>query len=105
MKWDNPQFGELCEALLSLNSNDEVRRFLRDLLTEDEIIEFTKRWQTARLLENGTPYTDITKITGLSSTTIARVALWLQKGMGGYKLTLERLHQHTSHGVAASGLL
>jgi len=81
---------DLFKALLLLKTEDEVRRFLRDLLTEAEIKEFANRWAVAQMLEKKVEYTTITKQTGMSSTTIARINKWKEKGMGGYKLMLKR---------------
>jgi len=90
-KWINPDSDDLFEAILSLKNIDEARRFFRDLLTEKEILEFSKRWKVARMLNQKIPYTKIESETGLSSTTIARVHSWLKRGMGGYRLMLKRL--------------
>lgn len=83
----------LYKAILALNSEDECKRFLRDLLTEKEIKEFTNRWKVARMLDKKIPYERIVKETGMSSTTIARVQKWLTNGMGGYRLILKRLRE------------
>lgn len=93
-KWDNQQTNDLYQALLALKNINEAKRFLRDLLTEPEIIEFGKRWQAARMLDQKIPYSQIEKQTGLSSTTVARVAKWLNSGMAGYKLMIQRLAHH-----------
>jgi TrpR-related protein YerC/YecD len=81
---------ELYKAILSLKDVKEAKPFFRDLLTEGEIYEFAERWKVARMLANGVPYTKIIKATGLSSTTVARVARWVKKGTGGYRLILQR---------------
>lgn len=95
--WNNPQTNELYRAVLALKNRGEARQFLRDLLTEDELIEFGKRWQAAQLLDGGVPYTEIVATTGLSSRTVARISRWLTRGMGGYRLMLQRLHhRHTT---------
>lgn len=80
------------DAVIRLQTRDEARRFLRDLLTEPEILEFTNRWQAAQMLYNGVPYSVIEQKTGMSSTTIARISRWLNRGRGGYKLMLDRIH-------------
>ena len=95
MDWKKPENKALIEAVLALKSSDEARRFLRDLLTEGEIEEFGKRLQTAALLSEKVPYSSIARQTGFSSTTIARVSRWLQKGEGGYGMIISRLHHHT----------
>lgn len=94
MTWNNAQTKELFDALLALKNRREARKFLRDLLTAEEIVEFGKRWQAAKMLADKVPYTTIEKDTGLSSTTVARVAKWLNKGEGGYKLIMKRLGHH-----------
>jgi TrpR-related protein YerC/YecD len=82
---------DLYVAVTRLESLEECRKFLRDLLTETEIREFAERWKVARMLAQGIPYTTIEEETGLSSRTIARVHKWLKQGKGGYTLMLKRL--------------
>ena len=80
----------LYEAILSLEDMGEAKMFFRDLLTDREIEELAERWKAARLLAEGVPYTQIVERTGLSSTTVARVARWVKQGAGGYRLALKR---------------
>lgn len=95
-KIDNKKISELINAILLIQNHNEAKRFLRDLLTESELIEFGNRWKSARMLYEKIPYTEITKETGLSSTTIARVSKWLVRKNGGYKTIIKRLHPHTN---------
>lgn len=83
---------ELHAAILKLKNQDEVARFLRDLLTLPEIREFGKRFQIAKALylKQGS-YQAIAKKLKVSTTTVTRVAHWLHHGRGGYKLVLDRL--------------
>lgn len=76
---------------MRLKTLGEAQDFFRDLLTEEEILEFANRWQVARMLEQKVPYSRIERETGASSTTVARVSRWLNTGMGGYKLMIERM--------------
>lgn len=87
--WDREAI-ELVRSLMSLRTIRETIRFLRDLMTEDEIRMIVDRWRVARLLDGGTPYREIERRTGLSSRTIARISRWLSEGEGGYQLLLER---------------
>ncbi|MFA5318468.1 MAG: YerC/YecD family TrpR-related protein [Patescibacteria group bacterium] len=96
MDLNKPQINNLISAILALKDEKEAKRFLRDLLTEAELEEFSKRWQAAQMLDEKMPYTQIIKKTGLSSTTVARISKWLKNGKGGYKLMLNRLHHHSS---------
>jgi len=93
-KWINQDTDALFEAILKLRNLDEARRFLRDLLTEKEIVKFGQRWKVARMLAKRIRYAEIEQETGMSSTTIARVHKWFKKGMGGYNLILKRLKEN-----------
>lgn len=82
---------ELFQAILKLKNPDETARFFRDLLTPAEINEFTNRFQMAKLLYQGNSYAKVAEKLKTSTTTVSRVAHWLFRGMGGYKLILTRL--------------
>ena len=70
--WNNKKIDSLARAVLALRNKAEAKKFLRDLLTA-----------------------------GLSPRTIARISRWLNKGMGGYRLMINRLalHHHNSSPV------
>ena len=90
----NPQSHKeklLISAIGSLKNDKEVSQFLRDLLTIVEIEEFANRIEIVRLLNQGISYAKIAKQTGVSTTTVTRVAHWLYRGTGGYKIVVERL--------------
>lgn len=82
---------ELFRTLTSLETETEVRKFMRDLCTLAELRSLASRWQVAKQIKKGVPYRNIAKKTGASTATITRVAHWLHHGMGGYKLMLNRL--------------
>lgn len=63
-KWNNKTTEDLLKAILSLKNINEAKRFFRDLLTEQEIIEFGKRWQAAKMLNKKIPYSEVEKETG-----------------------------------------
>src|SRR6185437_11591592 len=86
----------LFKTILSLQTEEECKKFLRDLLTEAEIKEFANRWKVAQMLNDKIPYEEIAKESGMSSTTIARISKWLTNGMGGYKLMLKRINTKTT---------
>ncbi len=80
----------LYQAFLTLDSEQEVRQFLLDLCTPSELEAIVDRWWTASLLNEGRSYREISEITGVSVTTIGRVARFLNMGEGGYRLALRR---------------
>lgn len=96
MDWKTAQNTRLVEAVLTLANADDARRFLRDLMTENEIAEFAKRLQAAEMLSKEIPYSVIEEKTGLSSTTVARVSKWLNGPEGGYRSVINKLHHSTS---------
>jgi TrpR-related protein YerC/YecD len=81
----------LAEALLTLRSVEECRAFLRDLCTPAELQAMADRWAVVRDLQRGLPYREIHEHTGVSVTTIGRVARYLAQGNGGYVLAASRL--------------
>ncbi len=95
-KWDNRKTEDLIGIILALKSKKEAKMFLRDLLTEQEILEFGNRWKAAQMLSEKISYPEIQKETGLSTRTIARISKWLNNGKGGYKMALDRIHHHSS---------
>ena len=87
---------ELADALGTLRSRDEYRRFLRDLCTLSELEALAHRWQIAQLLDEGrSSYLEISERVGASTATVTRVAQWLRNGEGGYALALRRLRRAT----------
>jgi TrpR-related protein YerC/YecD len=81
----------LCTAVLTLRAVDEVRAFFLDLCTPAELQALADRWSVVALLQQGLPYREIHKLTGVSVTTIGRVARCLVTGNGGYRIAAERL--------------
>jgi len=97
--WKSAEKTQLLEALLSCKNKQEIATFLRDILTKQEIDEFSRRLEAASMLDDDLPYTAIIKKTGLSSTTVARISKWLRGPIGGYRLVLGRMtkHHHATH--------
>ena len=81
----------LYAAVLTLRTVDEARAFFRDLCTPAEIEAMSDRWAVVEWLERGLPYREIHKITGVSVTTIARVARYVGSGNGGYGIAVKRI--------------
>lgn len=81
----------LVKAFLAVKDEKEVANFLRDLLTPAEIEEFANRLEIVRLLSKGLSYQEIAGKTGVSTTTVSRVAHWYYSGCSGYNTVIERL--------------
>ena len=82
---------QMYEAILSLQSLDECKKFFSDLCTLTELQAMEQRFQVAMLLEQGMIYTDILEKTGASSATISRVNRSLQFGANGYSAVFARM--------------
>jgi TrpR-related protein YerC/YecD len=87
----------LVAALVTLRTAEECRSFLRDLCTPAELQAMADRWAVVEWLKQGTPYREIHRLTGVSVTTIGRVARYLAAGNGGYAIAAKRL-ETTKHG-------
>ena len=84
---------ELFSALLGLENVAELRAFFEDLCTPAERQAMKDRWSVVELLAEDLTYRAIHDQTGVSVTTIGRVARCLMDGAGGYRLALERLRK------------
>lgn len=83
----------LLDAFSKLKNVEEVKAFFLDILTESEQKTLVKRLKVARMLEDGTAYKEIEKVTGASSATIAKVSEYLKYGYDGYRVVLDRLNK------------
>lgn len=88
--WSTTEIKDLLTTVVSLRTLDEAERFFRDLCTISELEAMAHRWQVAKLLDRGLPYHEVAKEAHASTTTVTRVAHWLHRGEGGYRLALER---------------
>ena len=86
--WPTREHRDLFETVASLRTKEEAQSFLRDLCTRAELDAMAHRWQVARLLDEGLPYLEVARRAHASTTTVTRVAQWLRRGEGGYRLAL-----------------
>jgi len=96
----NKKTDELFKAIISLKNVKEAEAFFRDLCTIEEIKEMSERWQIVQMVNRRLPYREIAKKLNVSTTTVARVALWLNNGAGGYRLILDRQNSHHDSSLA-----
>ena len=95
---DHKAIAELIAAMSSLEGRSAFHNFLYDIATPQEISVFSQRFQIAKLLwTTSLPYVEIAKKTGASTTTVTRVARFLnQEPFGGYREVLQSQYQKTS---------
>jgi TrpR-related protein YerC/YecD len=88
-----PWFKALCAAMQACKTEDEIADFLRDIGTLSELQAWSERFEVAKQLSQGLTYREIAKNTGASTTTVTRVAKFLENGEGGYRSILNT-HRH-----------
>jgi TrpR-related protein YerC/YecD len=90
----------LYAAMAALQTPEECRAFFQDLCTPAEIQAMADRWAVVDFLNRGLPYREIHRLTGVSVTTIGRVARFLTSGNGGYATVAQRLGETRRPGAA-----
>lgn len=87
----------LLDAMLAMRTPGELRALLLDLCTPAELEAISDRWRVVPLLLQDIPYREIHDRTGVSVTTIGRVARCLDFGAGGYRVAASRVLDHELH--------
>jgi|GEM_PF-37374 len=82
---------KLFAAVAALRTPEECRAFFRDLCTPAELQAMADRWAVVEYVQKGLPYREIHRLTGVSVTTIGRVARFVATGNGGYQLAARRV--------------
>jgi TrpR-related protein YerC/YecD len=88
-----PWFRALCQALMSCKNEDDMASMLRDIGTLGELQAWSERLEVAKQLSQGLSYREVAKNTGASTTTVTRVAKFIENGPGGYRKFL-KVHRH-----------
>ena len=83
-------FIDFAKAFASIHNSVEAANFIKDLLSEGEVIMLARRLQIARLLDQGYTYDEIERAMKVSNTTIAKVQTWLNLYGEGYRMVLKR---------------
>ena len=81
-KLNNNDEKNLFNAVLNIKTEEECKKFFYDLCTPSEMEE---------LLSKNKPYRQIANETGVSTTTVGRVARFIKYGNNGYITLLKRL--------------
>ncbi len=93
----------LFETVSYLQDVSDCRNFFKDLCTPAELQALVDRWHVVGLLQQDLPYRRIHDLTGVSVTTIGRVARFLSDGFGGYATAIEHSNaRHPSRKKSAS---
>ena len=91
------------EAVLSLQTQEDCKRFFEDICTNKELQSITQRFRVACLLDAGSNYLEVSDATGASYATISRVNRCLNYG-SGYREALDNLKKAGKLDDDGSGL-
>lgn len=80
----------LYDIIARMKGKEEMKRFLKDMLTTSELRMFKRRWHIACALESGMPIREAAKTTKTSTSTVLKVLEKLREGNGGLRVALER---------------
>lgn len=83
--WTQQTRAELAAVLAAVRDPGEMAALLGDLCTPAELEALADRWAVVPRLAAGTPYRQIHEETGVSVTTVGRVARCWDHGAGGYR--------------------
>ncbi len=81
----------LFEKMAKLTMANEMEKFLRDLLTESELVMLVRRLQIAKMLLDEAPYEEIKRELKAGDSTIMSVRKKLESGKGGYLKFIKEL--------------
>ena len=93
----DPAFRRLVRAFLDCQTETQMENFLRDVATLAELQALSERLDVARQLSKGSSYRAAGDAIGASTTTVTRVAAFLENGHG-YRHVLG-LHHHWRPGL------
>ena len=91
--FDNKETDYLIKAILPLETEEECKAFLEDVMTTKEILDMSQRIHVASLLKDKVVYSKISSLTGASAATISRVNRCINYGSGGYEKVLEKMEK------------
>ncbi len=82
---------DLCSAVAFAKTPSEAAELLTDLLGRQEFEMIARRLRVAEMLLDDLTYDDIRRDLKISTTTIARVQVWLYQSGEGYRKIIERI--------------
>ncbi|AEI36102.1 MULTISPECIES: YerC/YecD family TrpR-related protein [Francisella] len=86
---------DLYEVFTNFDSVEEAKLFLEDLCTPVDLMAMAARWRVVKELKKDKPYRQIHAETGVSLTTISRVARCLSYGTNGYNTIYNKTNRES----------
>ncbi|MBI2031956.1 MAG: hypothetical protein HYT08_05060 [Candidatus Levybacteria bacterium] len=80
----------LYEIVNSLKNTEEIKKFLKDILTKSELRMLKRRWHIASLLVKGLDLRTVASKSKTSTQTVSKIKKIIEEGEGGIVLALKR---------------
>lgn len=80
----------LYESFSALKTIDELKNFIKDILTKSELRMLKRRWHIANLLMDGLDIRSVAQKSRSGTQTVIKIKQILEDGRGGLVLALER---------------
>lgn len=80
----------LYEIINNLKNVEEIKPFLKDILTSSELRMLKRRWHIANLLFEGNDVRTVAMKSKTSTQTVSKIKKILEEGHGGLKQALEK---------------
>lgn len=80
----------LYEIINNLKNVEEIKPFLKDILTSSELRMLKRRWHIASLLFEGNDVRAVAMKSKTSTQTVSKIKKILEEGHGGLKIALEK---------------
>ncbi|MBE6545917.1 MAG: TrpR-like protein YerC/YecD [Ruminococcaceae bacterium] len=93
--FENEGYQLLIKALVSMETEEECKAFLNDLMTRKELADIAQRILVAKMLSEQAVYNKIVEETGASTATISRVNRCYLYGDGGYTSVLKKMKEES----------
>ncbi len=90
---DDAAFAELASILAGTPDEALIAEFMRELLTEAEVVEIARRWRLVKLLHEGRPQREIAARLHLSLCKITRGSKELKRPESAFKRMLDMRSQ------------
>jgi TrpR family transcriptional regulator, trp operon repressor len=81
---------EIAIALAATGDEELIEAFLKSILTRNEVVEISSRWELVKLLDNGMSQRKISERLGLSLCKITRGSKELKKSQSPFKEMIEK---------------
>ncbi len=83
----------LYEIFSSLKNTDEVKLFIKDLLTRSELRMLKRRWHVANLLNQRYDIRTVANMSKTSTATVNKIKRIIEEGNGGLSIAMKRAQE------------